>query len=122
MCACSVLGREDLHSLRLHRPQISRRQHGCTQPGAEADHVASIKMPLDWWKLHETPMAKTGLLLERVPAAYMGASGRPLPDHCSESIYAARLQPDLTRYIRNLADSSHLPSDEAYRQRLSCCN
>jgi hypothetical protein len=40
-------------------------------------------------------MEKTGLRSERVPAAFMEASGRPLAGHCGESVCVGLLQPDL---------------------------
>jgi hypothetical protein len=48
------------------------------------------------WELHgETPMANTGLRLNRVSASCMDALGRPLPDIHDDTICIGRLQPDL---------------------------
>ena len=48
------------------------------------------------WKIYEeTPMSKTGLRLELVPAACMEAAGRLLPEHHADLVSVERLQPDL---------------------------
>ena len=56
------------------------------------------------WELHEeTPMANTGLRLNRVSVSCMEASGRPLPESHDGTICVGRLQPDLVLVSQSLA-------------------
>jgi hypothetical protein len=52
-------------------------------------------MSKQWTIYEETPMSKTGLRLELVPAACMEAAGRLLPEHHADLVSVERLQPDL---------------------------
>jgi hypothetical protein len=55
------------------------------------------------WELHEeTPMANTGLRLNRVSVSCMEASGRPLPENHDGTICVGRLQPDLVLVSQSL--------------------